>query len=70
MARIAKLRPGSVAHRCDQLSEGDQLSAVDGVTTAGLSHREVVELLTTAGATVDVTVDYEAPSLRELNHRK
>jgi S1-C subfamily serine protease len=50
-ARVAGLRPGSVAHTSDALSVGDYLTAVNGVRCERLRAEQVATLLQRAEQT-------------------
>ncbi|XP_047737782.1 uncharacterized protein LOC108682639 [Hyalella azteca] len=64
--RIARLRTGSAAHRCDRLAVGDYIVAVNGCATEGLTHQQIVALLKNSGNNVDIDIEYETPSLPGL----
>lgn len=60
--KIASLRPGSIAHRCDALAVGDHIIAVNGIRTSKLKHDEIVNLLKNAGEKVVLDIEYEIPN--------
>uniref|UniRef100_A0A914GU04 PDZ domain-containing protein n=1 Tax=Globodera rostochiensis TaxID=31243 RepID=A0A914GU04_GLORO len=60
---ISYLRPGFVAHRCDQLQIGDRLISVDGVRVETLTHLQVLALLRNAGIdSVELELEYDLNS--------
>ncbi|KAF2351445.1 PDZ domain [Trinorchestia longiramus] len=67
--RIARLRPGSAAHRCDKLAVGDYILAVNGCPTEDRPHQEIVALLRNAGNRVSIDIEYETPSLQRVSER-
>ena len=66
--RIARLRPGSAAHRSDALAVGDYIESVNGTPTVGLSHNQIIGLLKEGGTNVDIGIEYEVPSLRKYTN--
>ncbi|XP_013397245.1 glutamate receptor-interacting protein 1-like isoform X3 [Lingula anatina] len=65
--RISNLRPGSIAHRSDQLEVGDLIISVNGIRTATLAHNEIINLLKNAGDRVVLEVEYELPDYAPQN---
>lgn len=51
-----KLIPGSPADRCDELKVGDRIVAVNGISIAGMSHGDVVNLIKESGLHVRLTI--------------
>lgn len=51
-----KLIPGSPADRCDELKVGDRIIAVNGISIAGMSHGDVVNLIKESGLHVRLTI--------------
>ncbi|GAB6020230.1 hypothetical protein CHUAL_002950 [Chamberlinius hualienensis] len=60
-AKIANLRPGSIAYRSDLLCVGDTILSVNGIRTAKLKHEEIANLLKNAGDRVVLEVEYDLP---------
>uniref|UniRef100_A0A9J2PAL5 PDZ domain-containing protein n=1 Tax=Ascaris lumbricoides TaxID=6252 RepID=A0A9J2PAL5_ASCLU len=56
---ISFLRPGFIAHRCDQLQIGERLTHVNGIPVDGLTHDQVLALLRNAGTDVQLQVEYD-----------
>jgi len=56
---ISYLRPGHLAHRCDQLQVGDRLVAVNGRALGELSHEEVMQLVRSSGSVLQMEVEYD-----------
>lgn len=71
---VSCLRPGSIAHRCDQVNKfklftylfiylqlqvGERLIAVGGIKVASLTHSEILTVLRSAGNTVRLEVEYD-----------
>lgn len=48
--------PGSPADRCDELKVGDRIIAVNGISIAGMSHGDVVNLIKESGLHVRLTI--------------
>lgn len=53
---LGKLIPGSPADRCDELKVGDRIVAVNGISIAGMSHGDVVNLIKESGLHVRLTI--------------
>ncbi|XP_043936127.1 membrane-associated guanylate kinase, WW and PDZ domain-containing protein 3-like isoform X2 [Protopterus annectens] len=47
--KISEIRKGSPADRCEQLSVGDELEAVDGHSIVNMPHRDIANLFRKAG---------------------
>lgn len=62
---IGALRVGGVAQRSDCVCEGDFITAINGASTNGRRHDEVVELLRRTGNTLVLTIEYPLPPLPE-----
>ena len=58
-ATVSCLRPGSMAHRCDQIQVGDRLVCVNNIDVRQLKHDEVYTLLRNAGDSVRLTFEYD-----------
>lgn len=56
---VSCLRPGSMAHRCDQIQVGDRLLKVNGIDVRPLKHDQVYTLLKNAGDKVKLEFEYE-----------
>uniref|UniRef100_A0A158R522 PDZ domain-containing protein n=1 Tax=Syphacia muris TaxID=451379 RepID=A0A158R522_9BILA len=56
---ISYLRPGYVAHRCDQLQIGEHLTHVNNISVEDLTHDEVLSVLRNAGNEVCLRVEYD-----------
>uniref|UniRef100_A0A914XXJ5 PDZ domain-containing protein n=1 Tax=Panagrolaimus superbus TaxID=310955 RepID=A0A914XXJ5_9BILA len=55
---ISFLRPGFIAHRCDQLQPGERLIAVNNISVASLTHEQILTVLRSAGDLVKLEVEY------------
>uniref|UniRef100_A0AC34GTJ6 PDZ domain-containing protein n=1 Tax=Panagrolaimus sp. ES5 TaxID=591445 RepID=A0AC34GTJ6_9BILA len=55
---ISFLRPGFIAHRCDQLQPGERLVAVNNISVASLTHEQILTVLRSAGDLVKLEVEY------------
>lgn len=53
---LGKLIAGSPADRCDELKVGDRIIAVNGISIAGMSHGDVVNLIKESGLHVRLTI--------------
>ncbi|KAI1707599.1 PDZ domain (Also known as DHR or GLGF) domain-containing protein [Ditylenchus destructor] len=56
---ISYLRPGFIAHRCDQLQVGERLLSVNGISLHTLSHTQIMAVLRNSGPTVTLEVEYD-----------
>uniref|UniRef100_A0A0N4VH75 PDZ domain-containing protein n=1 Tax=Enterobius vermicularis TaxID=51028 RepID=A0A0N4VH75_ENTVE len=56
---VSFLRPGYIAHRCDQLQIGEQLTHVNNIAVQDLTHDEVLSILRNAGTEVSLRVEYD-----------
>uniref|UniRef100_A0A915I919 PDZ domain-containing protein n=1 Tax=Romanomermis culicivorax TaxID=13658 RepID=A0A915I919_ROMCU len=63
---ISKLRPGSIAYRCDELQVGDFLIAVNGIKVLTLKYEEILILLRNATDTIILTIEYDLNTLCKL----
>lgn len=54
--KIGRIIEGSPADRCDLLSVGDRISAVNGRSIIELSHSDIVQLIKDAGNAVTLSV--------------
>ncbi|CAF1078989.1 unnamed protein product [Didymodactylos carnosus] len=60
--RVAQLKQGSVAQKCDVLEIGDIILSVNGIKTAGLKHDQVIELIKQVGDQLTLEIEYDLPS--------
>ncbi|VDM24719.1 unnamed protein product [Toxocara canis] len=56
---VSFLRPGFIAHRCDQLQVGERITLVNGIPVNGLTHDHVLTVLRNAGTDVHLQVEYD-----------
>ncbi|CAF0850655.1 unnamed protein product [Didymodactylos carnosus] len=59
--RVAQLKHGSVAQKCDVLEIGDVILSVNGIKTAGLKHDQVIELIKQVGDQLTLEIEYDLP---------
>ena len=64
--RICDLKPGSIAHRCDELQIGDMIVSINGIKTQGLKHEEIIDLIKNAGDSLCLEFEYNLPPWRML----
>uniref|UniRef100_A0A7E4UN49 Glutamate receptor-interacting protein 1 n=1 Tax=Panagrellus redivivus TaxID=6233 RepID=A0A7E4UN49_PANRE len=55
---ISFLRPGYIAHRCDQLQPGERLLAVNDIQVKPLTHEQILTVLRSAGDVVKLEIEY------------
>ncbi len=63
--RICDLKPGSIAHRSDELQIGDMLISINGIKTQGLKHEEIIDLIKNAGESLCLEYEYNLPPWRK-----
>ncbi|KAL3121821.1 hypothetical protein niasHT_002049 [Heterodera trifolii] len=57
---VSFLRPGFIAHRCDQIQVGDRIVSINGVNVGTLTHGQILALLRNGGSDlVDLELEYE-----------
>ncbi|CAF0768747.1 unnamed protein product [Brachionus calyciflorus] len=59
--RICDLKPGSIAHRCDELQIGDMIISINNIKTQGLKHEEIIDLIKNAGDSLRLEFEYNLP---------
>ena len=59
--RICDLKPGSIAHRSDELQIGDMIMSINGIKTQGLKHEEIIDLIKNAGDALCLEFEYNLP---------
>ena len=63
-ARVAQLKPGSLAQKADVLETGDILTGVNGIKTAGLKHEQIIDLIKQVGDQLTLDIEYDLPKWR------
>jgi len=63
--RICDLKPGSIAHRSDELQIGDMIMSINGIKTQGLKHEEIIDLIKNANESLCLEFEYNLPPWRK-----